>query len=61
MTKYTYFCQLCGATFEVELDDDRESVPPEATCPKCEFPHAVKFFASGSSAPAGGCAPNSGC
>jgi DNA-directed RNA polymerase subunit RPC12/RpoP len=61
MIEYTYFCERCGATFEVEIDGDGAAVPPEAVCPKCEFPHAVKFYASGGAASAKTCAPDSGC
>jgi putative FmdB family regulatory protein len=61
VTKYTYFCERCGSTFEVEIENEAQGIPPQAVCPKCEFPRAVKFFAVGRPDPSGGCTPSSGC
>ncbi len=59
--RYTYFCERCGSTFDVDIADDEPVVPPYAVCPKCEFPRAVKFFAVSRPSPNADCAPNSGC
>jgi len=61
MTKYTYFCERCRSTFEVEIENEEQGIPTEAACPKCGYAHAVKLFAAPAAQPAGGCAPDSGC
>jgi rRNA maturation endonuclease Nob1 len=58
--RYVYFCERCRTTFEVEVPDVTQPVPPEAVCPKCGYPHAMQAFAavmeSGS-----GCTPGGSC
>jgi len=60
ITRYVYFCERCQNTFEVEVDESKP-VPPEAECPKCGYPHALKAFPAATMRPGRGCAPNSGC
>jgi rRNA maturation endonuclease Nob1 len=57
--RYVYFCERCRTTFEVEVTDMTEPVPPEAVCPKCGYPHASKAFVM--PATSAGCTPGGSC
>jgi arsenite-transporting ATPase len=60
VTRYLYFCERCGATFEVDVDESAGAPPGEATCPKCENPNATKAFAVPQTL-SSQCSPGSGC
>jgi hypothetical protein len=45
--------------FEKEFADAAEPAPRELTCPKCEYPRAVKAFVV--RAADAGCAPGGSC
>jgi len=59
VTKYTYFCERCRSTFEVEIENEEQGIPPEVVCPRCDYAHAIKLFLV--RAAQGGCAPASEC
>ncbi len=60
MVKYVYFCDRCQSMFDVDVDPE-QPIPPEAVCPKCEYPHALKAFPASATGAAEGCTPSSGC
>lgn len=57
--RYAYICERCGEMFEKEFADAAEPAPRELTCPKCEYPRAVKAFVV--RAADAGCAPGGNC
>lgn len=62
MARYVYFCERCRTAFEVEVGDpEKSAVPPETVCPGCDYPHALRAFATPEPNPFGGgcCAPDS--
>lgn len=59
---YTYYCERCRTTFQLDEGPDADQQLAETTaCPRCEYPHAFRAFAMPTPPPSSDCAPGSGC